>query len=366
MPPRLPLAGAALIASWAAIALLIALAAGRASLSVGSNAPERAAAQNPPSELALRDIPSAYLRLYVAAARAYRIDWAVLAAIGKVECDHGRAPDASCTRARATNSAGAGGPMQFLASTWASYGRDGDSDGSASRWDPADAIYSAARYLAASGAPGEDSRAIFAYNHARWYVEEVERWAARYRRDTAEAEAVPSDRFIRPDATRTRVAFTEGERALLPRAGGRLALIPSDAPPDVQAMVIAGNELQELPYGPQGHPDPLGAPAEDCSSSVSYILYRAGIRPLAEIVRENPLAQDYTHWGSTGPGRWVSVYATANPVPHVFIVIAGLRLDTSHNGTDFGPNSHEDGPRWRLFDRIPGWARWSVRHPPGL
>jgi hypothetical protein len=48
------------------------------------------------------------------------------------------------------------------------------------------------------------------------------------------------------------------------------------------------------------------------------------------------------------------------------MTIAGLRLDTSHNGTDVGPNRDEDGPRWRILDHIPTWAHWSVRHPPGL
>jgi hypothetical protein len=48
------------------------------------------------------------------------------------------------------------------------------------------------------------------------------------------------------------------------------------------------------------------------------------------------------------------------------VVIAGLRLDTSHDGTDIGPNRGEDGPRWRILNRIPAWAHWSVRHPPGL
>ena len=47
-------------------------------------------------------------------------------------------------------------------------------------------------------------------------------------------------------------------------------------------------------------------------------------------------------------------------------VVAGLRIDTSHNGTDVGPNRGQDGPRWRILDGIPRWAHWSVRHPPGL
>ena len=96
------------------------------------------------------------------------------------------------------------------------------------------------------------------------------------------------------------------------------------------------------------------------------MLYRAGLRPIAEIVRDNPLAQDYVHWGAPGAGRWVSIYSTREPVAHVFMTLAGIRLDTSHSGTDEGPNRNEDGPRWRILDRLPTWARGSVRHPPGL
>ncbi len=95
-------------------------------------------------------------------------------------------------------------------------------------------------------------------------------------------------------------------------------------------------------------------------------IYRSGVRPIAEILAQNPLAQDYVHWGEPGPGRWVTIYSTTTPTDHTFIVIAGLRLDTSHDGTDVGPNRAEDGPRWRTLDQIPTWARWSVRHPPGL
>jgi hypothetical protein len=95
-------------------------------------------------------------------------------------------------------------------------------------------------------------------------------------------------------------------------------------------------------------------------------LYRSDIRPLSEILHDNPLAQNYVSWGAPGPGRWVTIYASASPEPHVFMTIAGLRLDTSHNGTDVGPNRFENGPRWRILDHIPTWAHWSVRHPPGL
>jgi hypothetical protein len=99
---------------------------------------------------------------------------------------------------------------------------------------------------------------------------------------------------------------------------------------------------------------------------VNYVLYRSGVRAIAEILRQNPLAQDYVHWGLPGPGRWVTIYATTQPSDHVFILIAGLRLDTSRHGTDVGPNRNQDGPRWRILDHIPDWAHWSVRHPPGL
>ena len=321
------------------------------------------------SALAQREIPPLYLRLYRAAAARYGIDWAIVAGIGKVECDHGRDPAPACTQAGAVNSAGAGGPMQFIASTWAKYGVDGDGDGRADRWDPADAIYSAANYLRASGAPGNTRTAIFAYNHAGWYVEAVESWAAKYRGSDAAPAPLASTEgadTVLAGQTATPVRFIAGEHAELAPEDGHLALIPVGVPATVQAMLVAGNELQDLPYGPGGHPDPRGAYNEDCSSTVNYVLTRAGVRPIGEILADNPLAQDYVGWGAPGPGRWVTIYAADVPTPHVFIVIAGLRLDTSHSGTDVGPNRDEDGPRWRILDHIPSWARWSVRHPPGL
>jgi hypothetical protein len=369
--PRLAATGGLLLATaLAATATLsfFGLAALRASAGAANAGTNTGAAEDAPTELARTAIPPEYLRLYLEAAHRYGLDWAILAGIGKVECDHGRDPNPACTREGAVNSAGAGGPMQFLAGTWARYGMDGDGDGRSDLWDPADAIYGAARYLKASGAPQDYRRAILAYNHASWYVEEVERWAARYRgeRQTGAPPDLEASGLALDAPTPTAIRPIPGERAELAPGDGHLALIPTGVPPPVQAMLIAGNELQELPYGPAGHPDPRGVSSEDCSSTINYLLLRAGVRPLAEILRENPLAQDYLRWGQPGPGRWVTIYATTVPSDHVFAVIAGLRIDTSHHGTDVGPNRAQDGPRWRILDRIPTWAHWSVRHPAGL
>ncbi len=364
MPARLWAGGIATLVcacAWlagGALAAALALLGGGAA---GALATPPASLGGGPSSLALRDIPAAYLTLYMQAAQAYGIDWALLAGVGKVECDHGRDPDPSCTREGAVNAAGAGGPMQFLASTWAAYGVDGNGDGVADRWNPADAVYGAANYLRAAGAAHDPRGALLAYDHAGWYADEVEAWARRYRAASPAAQAGESGLAAR---TTTPVEYVAGERAMLAPGDSHVAVIPTGVPGTVAAMLVAGNELQDLPYGPDGHPDPRGALAEDCSSTVNYVLYRAGLRPIGEILARNPLAQDYVGWGAPGPGRWVTIYATDLPTPHVFIVIAGLRLDTA--GPDEGPNREQQGPRWRLLDGIPTWAHWSVRHPPGL
>jgi cell wall-associated NlpC family hydrolase len=136
-----------------------------------------------PSALALADIPPSYLALYMSAAKTCPVlGWPVLAGIGKVESDHGRS-EAPGVHSDA-NFAGAEGPMQFEPSTFALYAVNADPGHPLGPYDPADAIYSAARLLCASGASGGSTAgirtAIFAYNHATWYVSEVLSWAARY------------------------------------------------------------------------------------------------------------------------------------------------------------------------------------------
>jgi membrane-bound lytic murein transglycosylase B len=141
-------------------------------------APKRAAGQPAPSLAAVADIPSGYLRLYRAAGTRYRIPWSVLAAIGKVESDHGRVHLPGVRSG--SNWAGACGPMQIscvphskAGNAWARYGH-GDPH------DPAAAIPAAARYLVDHGARRYIDRALFAYNHSRAYVAKVEQLARRY------------------------------------------------------------------------------------------------------------------------------------------------------------------------------------------
>jgi len=119
------------------------------------------------------EIPARYLSLYRATGRRFGLDWAFLAAIGFTESGHGANMGPS--------SAGALGPMQFMPATWAAYGVDGNHDGRRDVMDPEDAIPGAAHYLKASGAPAHWQRALFAYNHADWYVQLILTRAERYR-----------------------------------------------------------------------------------------------------------------------------------------------------------------------------------------
>jgi membrane-bound lytic murein transglycosylase B len=133
-----------------------------------------------PSRAATADVPRTYLRLYCQAGARYRVPWPVLAAIGKVESDHGRVRLPGVRSG--SNWAGACGPMQIgcvpgskAGNAWARYGRGRPHD-------PANAIPAAARYLVDHGARRDLDRAIYGYNHSRSYVATVKHLARRYRR----------------------------------------------------------------------------------------------------------------------------------------------------------------------------------------
>jgi murein DD-endopeptidase MepM/ murein hydrolase activator NlpD len=110
-------------------------------------------------------IPPFLLPIYQAAGIEYGIRWEILAAINEIETDYGRNLNVS--------SAGALGWMQFMPATWKSYGVDANKDGKKDPYNPVDAVFAAARYLKAAEADKDIRRAIFAYNHADWYVDSV-------------------------------------------------------------------------------------------------------------------------------------------------------------------------------------------------
>ena len=130
--------------------------------------------------------PPRLIPIYIQAAKKYGLGERgpqILAAINRIETDFGRLNEV-------TSSAGAIGWMQFMPPTWDAYGVDGDGDGEADPYNARDAIHSAANYLSASGAPGDWYDAIWAYNHADWYVEDVLEYATCYGalRDTAKPD----------------------------------------------------------------------------------------------------------------------------------------------------------------------------------
>jgi murein DD-endopeptidase MepM/ murein hydrolase activator NlpD len=118
------------------------------------------------------EIPPFLLPIYQACGTEYGIPWEVLASINKIESNFGTNMGPS--------SAGAMGWMQFLPSSWEAFGLDANGDGRKDPFNPVDAICAAAHYLKLSGGSGDLYRAIFAYNHADWYVQEVLAGARAY------------------------------------------------------------------------------------------------------------------------------------------------------------------------------------------
>jgi murein DD-endopeptidase MepM/ murein hydrolase activator NlpD len=176
------------------------------------------------------------LRLWQNAGQAYGVPWNVLAAINKIESNFGRNMGPS--------SAGAIGWMQFMPSTWARWGTDADASGIADPWNPVDAVYSAARYLAASGAGTDIRQAVFSYNHADWYVNQVMQLAQLY----GSSDAAPADAYQNLPAGQTSVFALDQLQAQLDDARAAVAKASEDyrlASEQAQTLSDQGHELTE-------------------------------------------------------------------------------------------------------------------------
>jgi cell wall-associated NlpC family hydrolase len=147
-------------------------------------------------------------------------------------------------------------------------------------------------------------------------------------------------------AATQRAATTSGARATLSE-DGRTALAPAAAPKKVKDAIAAANEIVDRPYRYGGGHGSFEDSGYDCSGAVSYALHGAG---LLGTPRDSSGLMSF---GAAGEGRWITVYAHGG---HAYVVIAGLRFDTSGEG--------EEGPRWRPESRSPGG--YTVRHPAGL
>jgi len=129
------------------------------------------------------------------------------------------------------------------------------------------------------------------------------------------------------------------------------AVAPAGAPPPVVAAIDAANRIVGKPYRYGGGHAKVEDTGYDCSGAVSYALIGAG-------ALETPLdSSSFMRWGRAGRGQWITVYT--NP-GHAYVVIAGLRLDTSAAGDPSGAR----GPRWRPALRSSRGFR--ARHPDNL
>jgi hypothetical protein len=126
-----------------------------------------------------------------------------------------------------------------------------------------------------------------------------------------------------------------------------LAVAPTDAPPLVQAIIEAGNRIAKKPYKYGGGHGKWEDTGYDCSGSMSYAFHGAGM------LDEALDSTGFESWGEAGKGTWVTIYAKSS---HAFMVVAGLRFDTSGRATQ--------GTRWQADMRSS--AGYVVRHPEGL
>jgi hypothetical protein len=133
-------------------------------------------------------------------------------------------------------------------------------------------------------------------------------------------------------------------------ADGRTAVAPDDAPQEVVDAIAAANKITNKPYRYGGGHGKWEDSGYDCSGSVSYAMHGGGFL-------KKPLdSTGFESWGRAGKGTWITVYANSG---HAYVVIAGLRFDTSSSGS-----GGESGPRWRSKGRSP--SGYVARHPAGF
>ncbi len=167
------------------------------------------------------------------------------------------------------------------------------------------------------------------------------------------ASAPASDEEIRKELAAFKRSLKSGGPGV---AGSRAKILPNgdavaprNAPAEVKMIIAAGNEIARKPYLWGGGHGAWQDDGYDCSGSVSFALAGAGLL-------QAPLnSSGFMNWGAEGEGDWVTLYANHG---HMFMVVAGIRFDTSGRG-----RGSRDS-RWQADMRPTGG--YSVVHPPGL
>jgi cell wall-associated NlpC family hydrolase len=178
---------------------------------------------------------------------------------------------------------------------------------------------------------------------------------------TATGEVIPYQAPISPGqpsptgGSPVGVAAVTKPELLVPGSRARyvngFAAAPMSAPPVVQQIIWAGNQIIGLPYIFGGGHASFAASGYDCSGTVSFALHGASL------LATPADSSEFMAWGSHGIGRWVAIFS--NP-GHAYMTVAGLRLDTSAADDP----SQQQGPRWRPLRQANGG--FTVRHPLGL
>jgi hypothetical protein len=132
-----------------------------------------------------------------------------------------------------------------------------------------------------------------------------------------------------------------------------VAYAPSYAPMQVKRAIWAGNAIRRKPYIYAGGHGTWKDAGYDCSGSVSYVLHAAGL------LKTSMDSSEFESWGQQGLGQWITVYTNPN---HAFVVIAGIRFDTSAMDDPNPPPG--SGPRWRPI--VPSAPGFQTRHPSAL
>ncbi len=318
--------------AFAPVGALLAIVLGAVCIALASSSSGTCTTAAPGGEV--QGVPARLIPIYQRAAAAFQLGPkgpAVLAGINWEETRFGSNLGVSSAQAE--------GWMQFLDSTWEAFGVDGNGDGVKDPYDPWDAIHAAARLLREEGAPADWHAAIFAYNHADWYVADVlanaKKWASIGSIEAGGCEAAaPNERVAKMIAEADRLSAIRPETEYV--WGGSHGLTPTP------------------PNGPF-----------DCSSAVSHLLQVGGFG------NETMTTIGFHAWGKPGPGRWVTILNKPyEPEAHVILRFEpGVTPpEKRYWGTSGFIEGGGKGPGWipeAIFDA--GYlSRFEPRHPVGM